>query len=162
METDNTTIKFHDQNPEKNKVHGILAHSYLFYFVLLLFGLVLDFIFSLEVFKNSVFILIGIIFLVFGTVLIFWAQRSSLKLQIENMTKETFCNGPYGYTRSPTHFGLFLATLGFGIIANALFIVVFSIISFFITKFVFIKKEEEILAEKYGAPYVEYQKSVRF
>jgi protein-S-isoprenylcysteine O-methyltransferase Ste14 len=51
--------------------------------------------------------------------------------------------------------------LGFGIMANTLFIIIFSIFSFFITKFIFLKKEENILAEKYGAPYLEYKKIVR-
>ncbi|KKP71662.1 MAG: hypothetical protein UR70_C0021G0015 [Candidatus Nomurabacteria bacterium GW2011_GWB1_35_20] len=51
--------------------------------------------------------------------------------------------------------------LGFGIITNALFIIIFSVISFIITKFVFIRKEEKILAEKYGIPYLEYKKSVK-
>ena len=105
--------------------------------------------------------LIGAIFLIFGTCLIFWAQKSSLDLNKENMSKETFYHGPYRYTRSPTHFGLFLLILGFGIMTNALFIIIFSIISFILTKFILIKKEEKILAEKYGAPYLEYKKSVK-
>lgn len=161
METGNIMGQFEIDNPHKNKVHKILAHSYLFYFISLLLGLFLDFAFPLGVFGNSIVALVGIIFLIFGTFLIFWAQKSSLKLQKENMTKETFSHGPYRYSRSPTHFGLFFLTLGFGIIANALFIVIFSIISFLITKFVFIKKEEEILVQKYGAPYLEYKKVVK-
>lgn len=47
-------------------------------------------------------------------------------------------------------------------IVNAFFIIVFSFISFLITKFTFLSKEEKILAEKYGAPYLEYKKSVKF
>lgn len=157
----NITEQLQNENPHKNRVHKILAHSYLFFFVSFLIGLFLDFIFPLGIFENFTMILIGVVFLIFGTFLIIWAQKTSHKLQKENMTKETFCCGPYRYTRSPTHFGLFFLILGFGIIANALFIVLFSIISFFITKFVFIKKEEEILAEKYGVPYLEYKKFVK-
>ena len=104
----------------------------------------------------------GFIFLIFGTFLVFWAQKTSRHLNIENITKETFCHGPYRYTRSPTHWGLFLLMLGFGMIANAFFIVLFSIISFLITKLVFLKKEEKVLAAKYGTPYLEYKKSVKF
>ena len=80
----------------------------------------------------------------------------------ENMSKETFSRGPYRYTRNPTNFGLFLLMLSFGIIMNALFIIVFSVLSFIFNKFIFIKKEEEILAKKYGTPYLEYKKSVKF
>ncbi len=150
------------ENPHKNKVHKILAHSYLFYFICFLFGLLLDFIFPLKVFENYIMSSIGAIFLIFGTFLIIWAQKSSLYFKKENINKEIFCYGPYRYTRSPTHFGLFLLTLGFGIIANALFIIIFSIISFVITKFTFIRKEEKILAEKYGTPYLEYKELVKF
>jgi protein-S-isoprenylcysteine O-methyltransferase Ste14 len=52
--------------------------------------------------------------------------------------------------------------LGFGIIMNALFIVIFSLISFTISRFTFIKKEEEILAQKYGDPYLEYKREIKF
>ncbi len=162
METGNTTEQLKNENPHKNKIHKILAHSYLFYFILFLFGLFLDFTFSIKIFEKSAMASVGAVFLILGTLLILWAQMSSHKLKKENMSKETFCCGPYRYTRSPTHYGLFLLILGFGIMANALFIIIFSIISFIITKFTFIQKEEKILAEKYGAPYLEYKKSVKF
>ncbi len=155
MEEENKSI-------HKNKVHGVLAHSYLFYFVSFLVGLFLDFIFPFKIFKNPAVFSVGCVFLVLGTLLILWAQRASLNLKKENINKVTFSHGPYRYTRSPTHLGLFILILGFGIIINALFIVIFSIISFIFTKIFFIKEEERILAEKYGAPYLEYKKSVKF
>ena len=161
MGTGNIVEQFGTDNPHKNKVHKILAHSYFFYFFSFLVGLFFDFIFPIGIFVNPTMALIGFLFLVFGTFLIIWAQTSSHKLQKENMTKETFCNGPYRYTRSPTHFGLFFLTIGFGIIVNALFVIIFTAISFFVTKFIFIKKEEKILSEKYGAPYLEYKKVVK-
>ena len=148
-------------NPHKNKVHKILAHSYMFYFISFLLGLFLDFIFPFKIFKSLGAVSLGVVLLALGTLLVVWAQRSSRSLSKENITKETFYRGPYRYTRSPTHFGLFLLMFGFGIVANALFIVLFSIISFVVTKFLFIKKEEKILAEKYGAPYLEYKASVK-
>jgi protein-S-isoprenylcysteine O-methyltransferase Ste14 len=52
--------------------------------------------------------------------------------------------------------------LGFGIMNNALFVIVTTFISFFISKFVFIDRQERILADKYGAPYLEYKKAVKF
>ena len=104
----------------------------------------------------------GAFLLVLGTILILWAQNTSRHLNTENATKETFCHGPYRFTRTPTNFGLFFLVLGFGIVANALFVILSSLVSFFIAKFVFLKKEEQLLAEKYGAPYLEYKKSVKF
>ncbi len=148
--------------PERNRVHRILAHSYFFYFMIFLLALFLDFVFPLKVFHESGLAYVGVLFLVLGPLLIFWAQISSHKLKKENMNRESFCNGPYRYTRGPTNFGIFILILGFGITANALFVVVFALISFIITRFTFIRKEEKILAEKYGAPYVEYKKLVKF
>jgi len=151
-----------NKNPHKNKVHKVLAHSYFFYFISFLLGLLLDFVFSIKIFNGNIMISIGVAFLIFGAFLIFWAQMSSHKLEKENMSKETFCRGPYRYTRNPTHLGLFLLMLGFGLIANAFFVVIFSILYFMINKLTFIKKEEEILTQKYGVPYVEYKESVKF
>ena len=146
----------------KDKVHHILAHSYMFYFIAFLFSLILDFIFPLKILDQSVAIPLGTILLLFSAWLVFWAQKSSHKLEKENITKETFCRGPYCYTRSPTHLGLFLMILGFGFLTNSFFITFFAILSFITTKFTFLNKQEKILTEKYGAPYAEYKKSVRF
>jgi protein-S-isoprenylcysteine O-methyltransferase Ste14 len=149
-------------NLYKNSVHKILVRSYFSFFFFFLIGVCLDMVFNLKVFSSYLIMLLGVIFLLFGTFLIFWAQKTSRKLNKENINKETFCHGPYRYTRSPTHWGLFLLMLGFGLINNALFIVLSSIISFVVTKLVFLSKEEKILSEKYGAPYLEYKNSVKF
>lgn len=162
METEVKTEEFNDKGIYKNKVHRVLAHSYLFFFLFFLIGLFLDFLFPLKIFDENNMMWFGILFLICGTGLIFWAQKSSLKLRKEDISKDTFYRGPYRYSRSPTHYGLFFLMLGFGFTANALFIVLFSAISFFITKFVFIKKQERILEEKYGTPYIEYKKLVKF
>jgi protein-S-isoprenylcysteine O-methyltransferase Ste14 len=79
-----------------------------------------------------------------------------------NITKKTFCHGPYRFTRTPTNFGLFFMMLGFGLILNTLSIIIFIFISFFVAKFVFLREQEKILALKYGTPYLEYKKMVKF
>lgn len=158
MDSENKTEK---QKP-RPRVHTILAYSYLFYFVALLIGILLDFIFSFEIFNQFAMTLIGFFFLLIASFLILWAQRTSRNFNKENLTKETFSKGPYYFTRTPTHWGLAMLMFGFGVIANAVFIILFTIISFIVTKLVFLKREEAILVKKYGAPYLEYKKSVRF
>ena len=163
MEKGSTTEQLGSKNLHKNKIHRVLAHSYLFYFVLFLLGFLLDFIFPLKIFEKIDMASLGVIFLIFGTVLVIWAQKSSHNFKKEELlNKEIFYRGPYRYTRSPTHFGLFLLTLGFAIIINSLFIFIFSIISFIFSKFLFIREEEKILALKYGTPYLEYKEAVKF
>jgi protein-S-isoprenylcysteine O-methyltransferase Ste14 len=145
----------------KNKVHKVLFHSYSAYFVFFLIGVCLDLIFNLKVFNGSSTTL-GFISLIFGTILVFWAQNTSRNLKKGQISKKTFSEGPYGFTRTPTNFGLFFLMLGFGMIANAFFIIVCSFLAFFVAKFIFLEKEEKILTEKYGLPYLEYKKAIKF
>ncbi|MFA5778036.1 MAG: hypothetical protein WC870_00890 [Candidatus Paceibacterota bacterium] len=147
---------------QKQSVHKVLAHSYSVYLILFLTGVFLDLIFNFKIFNIFFIVPMGIFFLAFGTGLIIWAQYTSLNLKVESVTKETFCKGPYCYTRTPTNFGLFFLMLGFGMIINAFFIILFAFISLVITKFIFLNKQEKILEEKYGTPYQEYKKSVKF
>ncbi|HEY4493837.1 MAG TPA: methyltransferase [Candidatus Paceibacterota bacterium] len=146
-------------------VHNVLAHSYFAYFLAFLVSLFLDFLFPIKIFSQAALSPVGVVFLAGATFLILWAQKTSRNFEEAKknaISKETFCKGPYCYTRSPTHWGLFMLMLGFGIIANAFFVLMFTVISFFVSKMIFLREEERILAEKYGAPYLEYKKSVRF
>jgi len=144
------------------RVHHVLAHSYLLFFIFLLISITLDLRFPLKLFPSASFLPIGIVLLILSSALIFWAQHTSRKLESGSLTTESFCRGPYRYSRSPTHWGLFLLMFGFGVVVNAAFVVFFTVISFLVTKFFFIREEEKILAQKYGASYLEYQKKVRF
>ncbi len=162
MENKEKIIKNTEEYPHKNKVHKVLAHSYSVHLLFLLAGICLDLLFSIRIFNNSVILSFGFLFLMFGTFLIVWAQHTSRHINKENITKETFQHGPYRFTRMPTNFGLLFLTLGFGIITNAFFVVLSSVASLFVAKFFFIEKQEKILSEKYGEPYVEYKKIVKF
>ena len=146
----------------KNKVHKILAHSYSTYLFSFLLGVIFNLVFGFQVFVNPIFSYLGLFLLVSGSILIYWAQYTSAHLGMKNITKESFCHGPYRFTRTPTNFGLFLMMLGFGMIVNTLFIIIFTLLAFIVAKFIFLNKEEQILAEKYGTPYLEYKKSVKF
>ena len=146
-----------------NTVHHTLAHSYIVYFLILIIGISLDLFFPIKIFHNSFALPFGFIFLLLATLIVLWAQKSSRDLlKKENVTKEHFCRGPYCYTRTPTQWGLLFLALGLGFILNAFFVIVFSLFSFIITKITLVKKQEKFLEEKYGTPYMEYKKTVRF
>lgn len=148
---------------QNNIVHHTLAHSYIVYFFILFFAISLDLFFPIKIFHNSITMFIGFVFLSIATLVILWAQKSSINLlKKEEVTKEHFCRGPYCYTRTPTHWGLLFLAIGFGFIINAFFVIVFSLIFFIIAKITFIKKQEKFLENKYGAPYLEYKKNIRF
>ena len=143
-------------------VHAVLAHSYMAYMASFLLGFLLHVIFLTKISNSKFIIFLGFSFLFFATLLIFWAQNTSRALDKSNISKETFCQGPYKYVRMPTHFGLFLLIFGFGLLINSFFIILFALISLVANKLIFIKKEEDLLSNKYGSPYLEYKKSVRF
>ncbi len=147
----------------KNKVHRVLAHSYTLYLVLFLVGVTLDFVFKVKIFSDSFMVPVGLFFLVFSSLLIIWAQKTGRDLRkFTEKKKEHFRRGPYAYTRFPTQWGLFLLMLGFGIITNAFFVIVSTIMSLLIARLLFVTKHDNILIEKYGEAYKEYKKLVKF
>ncbi len=152
----------HAKHPYRDNIHIVLSHVYTTHFVLFLIGVSLDAFFHFEFFSGPIIKSIGILFLILASSMIFWAQRTSRNLPKEDIKAESFCRGPYRYTRSPTHFGLSFLVLGFGMVANAFFIFLSTLVAFIIAKFVFLHREEEILERKYGAPYLEYKNKVRF
>ena len=145
-----------------SKVHRVLADSYTVYLLAFVLGLFFSAGWPIKIFENNFLVNTSAIILLFSSVLILWAQKSSKKFQKENLTKESFENGPYRFTRNPTNLGLFLSIVCFGIIVNSFFVVLFGLIAFLISRLYFIKKEEKLLASKYGEPYLEYKKKVRF
>lgn len=147
----------------KHNVHKVLAHSYAMYFLLFLIGVTLDLTFKLKIFASSVMVPVGFFFLILSSIIIIWAQKAGRDLRkVKEVKTEHFCRGPYCYTRIPTQWGLFFLLLGFGIITNSFFVILFTIIAFFISKFVFMGKHDRILAEKYGSAYIEYIKMMKF
>lgn len=143
-------------------VHYVLSHSYMIYLGAIVFGVIFDFLIPLPF--SSIFYLYGGFALMFlGTLLIYWAQETSScskKEMTEKGMKRNFAEGPYKYTRNPTHIGLSLLTLGFGLMAGSFFTVFFMVVAFLVTKFVFLRKEESLLEDKYGKIYCDYKKKV--
>ncbi|OGJ02801.1 hypothetical protein A3G06_00210 [Candidatus Nomurabacteria bacterium RIFCSPLOWO2_12_FULL_46_14] len=149
---------------ESGRIHKILAESYLFYFLFFLLGVYLDLIFPIKPIPGQAGRALGLVVIVFATLLVLWAQRSSRHLDAakDNFSPDSFRRGPYRFTRSPTHWGLFFLLFGFGLSANALFVMLFILLAFVVTRALFITEEEKILEKKYGSAYLEYKKSVKF
>ena len=147
---------------EKEAIHRILTYSYAFFFLFLLAGFVLDFVFPLQMKETSLLHPVGLLFLAFGTFFVLWAQKTTRTFKKDNITKDNFYRGPYKYTRGPTHWGLFFLILGLGMISNAFFVILFAFVAFLFSRFTFLVKQESLLAKKYGIPYAEYKKIVKF
>lgn len=155
-------------NNHHNAVQFVLAHSYFIFLFAVILGAFLDPLIKDKIFSNDIYQIVGFSMLVFSSIIIYWAQKTSScsnykKRLMENNSSPYFYFkfGPYKYLRSPTHFGLFIMALGFSLIINSLFGLVLIIIAYFITKFFFLKKEEDLLEIKYGQVYSDYRKKVK-
>ena len=145
-------------------VHIILAHSYLVFLVAIVLGVFLDTYLDKKMFSDNIYQYIGVFMLFISSMLIYWAQKSTSNYQqraVKDESRSRFEFGPYKYLRSPTHFGLFIMTLGFSLIINSFFGVILTLVAYTITKLLFLKKEEKLLEQKYGQVYVDYKKKVR-
>ena len=157
----NSEYKIEKQKP-RLRVHNILADSYTAYLLALVLGLIFSANWPFKIFENNTIINISAVILLLSSALILWAQKSSKKINKENLTKNSFTKGPYRFTRNPTNLGLFLSMVCFGVIINSFFVIFFTLIAFFLSRLIFIKKEEELLEKKYGSSYLEYKKLVKF
>ena len=153
-----------EHNHHNGTTHFVLVHSYIIFLFAVVLGVLFDIVFKAQIFSDSIYQYIGFFMLVISSTIIFWAQSTSSgykKRTLKNSSQSHFEQGPYRYLRNPTHFGLFVMTLGFSLIINSLFSVIFTIIAYLISRFVFLKKEEKILETKYGELYGEYKKKVK-
>ena len=149
------------ETPRSGLIHSVLAYSYGVYFIGLLIGILID-VLSPVYMEASYLDELGFTFLILGTLLIYWAQSTSRGLG--KKVRETggpshthFRKGPYIFSRSPTHLGLAILTIGFGLLASAFSVIVTSALSYLITMTIFIRREEALLEEKYGESYRKYK-----
>jgi len=157
---ENTTKDHH------GAVQFVLAHSYFIFLFAVILGAFLDPLIKKKIFFDDIYQTIGFLMLIIGSIIIYWAQRTSSNYRVKINNNDSkpyyyFLFGPYKYLRSPTHLGLFVTALGFSLIINSLFGVVLIIIAYAFTKFFFLKKEEKLLEIKYGQVYTDYKKKVK-
>jgi len=148
----------------KHTVHFVLVQSYLVFLLAILIGVFFDTLLKGKLFSNDIYKYIGFLMLIISSLVIFWAQNTShdyknKKLKDESMSH--FEHGPYKYLRNPTHLSVFIMTLGFGLIINSFFSIIFATVAYVLTKILFLRKEEKMLEKKYGETYVGYKKKVK-
>lgn len=151
------------ENLRKNTlVHYILSHSYMLFFVAVIGGMIFDYFIPTNLISKE-YGDFGFLLMLIGSIIIYWAQTTSNTTgkQLEETGIRRFDVGPYKFSRNPTHIGLGIMTLGFGIIMQSIFILALLVVVYTISKLVFLPAEERILCEKYGDAYCNYQKRVR-
>jgi protein-S-isoprenylcysteine O-methyltransferase Ste14 len=151
------------QAHDKGMVHLILSHSYAVFFLMVILGVTVDIFVPIAIFNTRTYQYAGFTMILLGSWLIYWAQSTSRTPKEDfnkPRTEKDFEKGPYKYSRNPTHIGLTVMTLGFALLINSLFSVIFLVIASLITKFIFLREEEAFLEKKYGQVYTDYKKKV--
>lgn len=158
-----------EKNKENNDIdtrmiHFSLSFSYTTFLFAVILGVIFDMIFPLQMLVEEYYKYIGVILIFIGSVLAYWAQttsRRSKNYEVKERNVSDFLRGPYKYIRTPTHFGIFVMTLGLALAISSPFSIIFTIIAHAISKLIFIRKEESLLEKKYGQVFVDYKKKVK-
>jgi protein-S-isoprenylcysteine O-methyltransferase Ste14 len=134
--------------------------------------LLMDKVYRLEIFQNSVIKWIVIILLLtIGIIYGIWSiliQNIIGKggpveignIEISPKTENLVVSGPYKNTRNPMLFGTFLAYLAFALFINSITSVILVGIIFVFMLTVAVKLEEKRLLKDFGNQYEEYRKKV--
>lgn len=163
MEKEENSINTENQ-PRKGVIHFLLVHGYMIFFFAIVFGLILDTHYDNNFLQVPLFQNIGVMVIILGSLLVYWAQKSSSlasKTNTVNTTEKAFEYGPYKYFRNPTYLGLFIMILGLGLILNSLYSLIFAVAAHIIIKIFFVKKEERLLEVKYGEIYRSYKSKIK-
>lgn len=148
----------------KKTVHAILTESYMIYVVCLLVGVFTHSLFKINLISQNLQYF-GVLCMVLSPLLISAAQRASRKFKDVRLIREVgpadFMYGPYKYLQSPTHFGIFLLSMGFSILMNSLSLVLATLAAYLITHLFFIPAQQNYIKKKYGATYEVYLKKVK-
>lgn len=105
------------------------------------------------------FLVIGIMFIIFGLYLDFSAKyKSKLFKNVEE--NKLITDGVYAYTRNPVYSGGYLICVGAVFIANNLLLFIVPVVCWIYMTIFLIKTEEVWLNDLYGQDYIEYCKKV--
>lgn len=145
-------------------IHILLFHTYTVFLFAIIFGLIFDHIFIINLFKGELFKYIGLLMITLGSIGIYWSQATTKPSKSE-LNKERdlsfFYRGPYKYTRNPTNLSLTVMSIGLGLLINSFFSVLFILASYCISRFFYIRKQDSILEKRYGQVFLEYKKKVK-
>ncbi len=162
MENQNNKINTKNLTPEQ-RINYLGSFPPIVQFVGVVVGVIIEFIFPTKMFPPETSQIVGIVFILVSTILIFWSQKASADFRVREKRGETnnFSSGPYKWSDNPTSFSLVLLVVGFGFLLNSLMVVIFSAIGYMFSLAFYESEKRKIMTEKYKDQYVEYKKKVK-
>lgn len=156
----------------KNKLVSEISqrHAYVpsLFIIVMVVAITLDSLLSDEIYSASWAYTFGLFFIFFGTVLLYFANKSVKKIRknIRECTEETDVNffvGPFAHIRHPGYVSLVLIGIGFSLTVNSFFILFGTLIFYIFARAVATKEEEHLLSDESHVkePYANYVKKVK-
>lgn len=124
-------------------------------------GLVLDALIRYPLFApNVIWVILGLLLLILGLALMFWAVREA-GLQNLERPDELLTSGPYAFSRNPMYLSWLSVHLAIFFLNRSLWLLILFFIALPLTHFTAILPEERHLKNKFGETYEHYQAKVR-
>jgi protein-S-isoprenylcysteine O-methyltransferase Ste14 len=144
---------------------GVIIFPPLLYFIVLVAGLAISYIFSYKFLSPDFAFPIGGVLLIAGFAILFRAARTFVKnnnpVNPSGSTQLIISSGIYQYTRNPMYLGLTMIFMGISILTNAWFSFVLLPPLLMIVQKGIIEREEKYLTRKFGNEYLNYKSKVR-
>jgi len=141
----------------------IMPTTYLL--VLLLLSIGLHFVFPIKKIIHSPYTYLGIIFIIFGSILNIWADNMFKKSKTPVKPHETptslEVSGPFRISRHPMYLGGVAILLGAAVIMGSIITFVFPILFLILMEIIFIPFEEKNLERVFGEKFLDYKKKAR-
>lgn len=136
-----------------------------YFIVLLLLSIGLHFVFPIKKIIYSPYTYLGVISIVFGIIIIIWAnvlfKKSKTTIKPHETPTSLEISGPFAISRNPMYLGITAILLGVAIVLGSLIAFIFPVIFIILIEIVFIPLEEKNLEKVFGKKYLDYKKKMR-
>ena len=152
--------------PEQKKdCANVMAFPPLVFAVILLAGMVLQFVCPLPLFHWHPSRWIGGVLAVVSAVLAKWGEialrRAGTNVKPSEPTTAIVQGGPFRFSRNPLYLSLMMLYVGVSLMFNALMPILLLPLLVAVVHFGIVRREERYLETKFGEPYRHYRQKVR-
>lgn len=153
----------HIRNAERAHIYTYIPSLFV---VVMVAALSLDVFFPNPVYPPFWAEEVGILALVLGSIILYWAHVSSKIIRKDVVSSENDVNffvGPYKYVRHPSYLGMVFVGLGISLIMNSVIVLGTTVLFYVCARIVATKEEQHLLHEDSHVKhhYSEYSKKVK-
>lgn len=128
-------------------------------------GLLLQFLWPVNFASGAAVVLLGLSFISGSMGLMVWAdgtfKRWDTAVNPDNPATTLVTSGPYRFSRNPMYLAFVLIQLGIGLAISSWWLLLALLPAWIVLRWGIIAREEQYLAERFGAKYLAYKAAVR-